>query len=84
MDAVTAERVQVGRQRRHEGLTFTSTHFRNIAVVQHHAADQLYVEGPHMHGSDRGLAGNGKSLWQQLVERFAVRITLFEFCRLGS
>ena len=81
--AIRAKRIKVRRQRRHQRLAFTSAHFSNIAVVKHHAADELYVERTQMQGSDRRLAGDRKSLGQQLFERLSVGIALAEFFSLG-
>ncbi len=39
--------------------------------MQHHAADQLHVEGPHADGAARRLAGGGEGLGEDLVERLA-------------
>ena len=40
--------VQVDRQRRHQRLAFAGAHLGDLAVVQHHAADQLDVEVAHL------------------------------------
>ncbi len=84
MDALAAQRIQIGRQRRHQGLAFTGAHFGNIAVVQHHAADQLHVEWPHAERTVCCFAHYGESLGQQLLQRFAIRHPALEFLGPGA
>ena len=43
-----------------------------LAAVQHHAADELHVEVPHVQHAAAGLAHDGERLGQQVVERLAV------------
>ncbi len=83
MHAVAAQGVQVGRQRGDERLALTRSHFRDIAVVQDHAADELHIEGPQTQRPYGGLASHRESLCKQIVERFAVGIALAEFVRPG-
>ena len=71
--ALTFERVQIARQRRHQGFTLTSLHLSNIAIMQRHAADQLDVKRTHLEGSTRGFTRHCKSVWQNRIER----LTLF-------
>ena len=47
VNAFTGQRVQVSRQRCGQGFTFTSTHFRDAALVKHHTPQQLNVEVTH-------------------------------------
>ena len=56
VDALAGERVQVGRQRRDERLAFAGLHLGDAAAVQHHAADELDVEVPHVQHAPAGLA----------------------------
>ena len=39
MNALFLQRVEIGRQRRHQGLTFTGLHLSHISLMKHHAAD---------------------------------------------
>ena len=71
VDALAGERVQVGRQRRHERLAFAGLHLGDLAVVQHHAADELHVEVPHVQRAAAGLPDHGERVDQQVVERGA-------------
>ncbi len=69
MHALAGQRVQVHRQRRDQRLAFAGAHLGDLAVVQHHAADQLHVEVAHAEGAARRFAGSGEGLGQDLVER---------------
>ena len=59
-------------ERRGEGLALAGLHLGDVAVVQHHAADQLDVEVAHAHRARAGLAGEREALGQQVVEGLAV------------
>ena len=72
VDALAVERVEVGRQGRDQRLAFAGLHFGDPAAVEHHAADQLHVEVPHVQHAAAGLADDRERLGQQVVERFAV------------
>jgi hypothetical protein len=39
--------------------------------MEHHAADELHVEGPHADGAARGLARGGEGLRKNVLERLA-------------
>ena len=56
---------------RDEGLALAGAHFGDLALVQHHAADQLHVEVPEPKRAARGLTHDGESLGQDVVERLA-------------
>ena len=44
MDAAAGERVEIDRQGGDERFAFAGGHFRDLAVVQADAADELHVE----------------------------------------
>ena len=69
--ALAGERVQVGGQRGDQRLALAGLHLGDPARVQHHAADQLHVEVPHVEHAAAGLAHDGEGLGQQVVERGA-------------
>ncbi len=72
VDALAGQRVQVGRQRRHQRLAFAGLHLGDAAAVQHHAADELHVEVPHAERAAPGFADEGERIGQQVVERLAL------------
>ena len=72
VDALAFEGVEIGGQRGDERLAFAGLHLGDLAAVQHHAADQLHVEVPHVQHAAAGLADDGERFGQQVVERFAV------------
>jgi hypothetical protein len=82
--ALAGQRVQVHRQRRDERLAFAGAHFGDLAVVEHHAADQLHVEVAHLEHAAARLAAHRERLGQQLVERLAGRDPLTELVRLAA
>ena len=82
--ALAPERVEIRRERRHERLALAGLHLRDAALVQHHAAEQLHVEMPHLHGAHGRLAHRGERLAHQVVHRFAVLQPLAEARRLRA
>ena len=70
MHRVTGEGVEVGGQRRHQGLALPGSHLRNLALVEGHAADQLHVEMAHAKHSFTRFPGDRKRLGQYLVQTF--------------
>ena len=80
--AVPGQRVQITRERRHQRFAFAGLHLRDLALVQHHAADQLHVEVPHLHRAPARLAHHRESLGQNLVERVLLR--LLDLVRVGN
>ena len=79
MHAFAGERIQINRQRGHQRFALAGAHFGDFAVVQHHAADQLYVEMAHAQHAARCFAADGKGFGQDVVQRGALRQPLFEF-----
>ena len=71
--ALAVERIEVGRQRGDERLAFAGLHLGDPPAVQHHAADELHVEVPHVEHAPAGLAHDGERFGQQVVERRARR-----------
>ena len=47
---LTRQGIQVQREGRHQGLTFTRLHFGNLTLVQHDTADNLHIKGNHIPG----------------------------------
>jgi hypothetical protein len=52
--------------------------------MQHHAAEQLHVEVPHIDRPNRSLAHGGEDLHHDIVQRFAVFQAIAEFLRLHA
>ncbi|OIQ76011.1 hypothetical protein GALL_423150 [mine drainage metagenome] len=78
MHATAGNGVEIHRQRRHQRLAFSGAHFGDLAVMQHHAANQLHIEMAHAQRAPAAFAHHGKGLGQQLVERLAGLKTLLE------
>ena len=83
VDALAAEAVEVGRQRRHEGLALAGLHLGDPPEVQRGAAHQLHVEVPLADDPDRRLAVDGEGLDGEVVEVGAVGEALAELGGLG-
>ena len=69
--ATAGEGVEVGGQGGHEGFAFAGLHLSDLALMQHHAADQLHIEVAHAEHPLAGLANHGKGLGQELIEKLA-------------
>jgi hypothetical protein len=76
--ALGGQRIQVGRQGRDQRLAFAGAHLGDLALVQHHAADELHVEVPHPQSAARRLAHGSERFGQQLFEVFAAGQPLAE------
>lgn len=83
VDALAGERVEVDRERRHQRLAFAGLHLGDVALMQHHAADQLDVEMALAERALGGLAHGGEGGHQQVVERLALGELLLELDRAG-
>jgi hypothetical protein len=70
VNAVPGKGIQIARQRGDQRLAFAGLHFRDLALVQHHAADELHVEVPHIQLPATGFADYGKRLGKKLVQDF--------------
>ncbi|MFM2068032.1 MAG: hypothetical protein RLZZ584_2941 [Pseudomonadota bacterium] len=68
MHALARQRVQEDGQRGHERLAFAGAHLGDLAVVQHHAADQLHVEVAHLQGALAALAHDGKGFGEDVIQ----------------
>ena len=82
--ALAGQRVQVRRKRGDEGLALAGAHFGDLAVVEHHAADQLHVEVAQAERAARRLADDREGLGQQVFEGLARGELLAELDGLGS
>ncbi len=82
--AVAAERVEIGGQRRDQGLALAGLHLRDVAVVQRGTTLQLHVEVPLAEHPLGGLPDGRECLRQQVVERLAFGQPLLELVGLGA
>ena len=93
---VAGKRVQVQRHGGDERLAFAGGHFRDLALMEHDAADDLHVERDHVPhelvaadlvgAPDHAAAGvlhDGERLAHHGVERFALGVAVLELLRLG-
>ena len=83
VDAFAGERIQIGGQRRDERLSLTRPHLGDLAVVQHHPAEQLDVEVPQAETPPCRFPDAGESFHEQVVELHPVLESPAEFHRLG-
>ena len=84
VDALAVERVQVAGQRGDQRLAFAGLHFGDLALVQHHAADQLHVEMAHVEEAAAGFADHGEGFDQEVVESRALGDFFLELDGLGG
>ena len=73
VDAVPAEGVEAGGERRHEGLPLPGPHLRDAPLVEHQAADELHVEVAHLERAPSRLAHDRECLRDQGVDRLPGR-----------
>jgi hypothetical protein len=78
VDAASREGVQVDREGGDQRLAFTGLHFRDFALVQHHAADELDVEVPLAERALCGLTYGGEGRHQEVIQRLAFGQLLLE------
>ena len=78
VDAVAGERVEVDGKRGDQRLAFAGLHLGDLALVQHHAADQLHVEVALAERALGRLAHGGEGGHEKVVELGAVLELLAE------
>ena len=83
VDAVAAERVQIDRERRDQGLALAGAHLGNLAAVEDDAADQLDVIVALAKRALGGLTNRREGLRQQRVEGLAGGDARLELGGLG-
>ncbi len=84
VDAAAGERVEIDGKRGDQRLAFAGLHLRDLAVVQHHAADELNVEMALAERALAGLAHGGERGHQNVGERPAVGELPLEFFGAGA
>ena len=60
--------IEVAGQGGHQGFAFARFHLSDLALMQHHAADQLHIEMAHAQHPLAGFAHHRKGLRQDLIE----------------
>ncbi len=83
VDALAGQRVEIDRERRDQRLAFAGLHLGDVALMQHHAADQLDVEMALAEGALGRLAHGRKRRNQEVVECLAFRELLPELGGAG-
>ena len=78
VDALAGERVEVRRQRGHQGLALTGLHLGDVAEVQRRATHDLHVVVALADDPLGGLAHRGERLRHQVVEGLALLEPLLE------
>jgi len=69
VDTLTSEGVQVDRERRDEGLSFTSLHFGDPPEVERHTTHELHVEVPLAQHAPRPFANDSERFDEEIIER---------------
>src|SRR5690606_14859516 len=82
VNTAARDRVEVGRQYRHQRLTLTGLHLSDIAQVQGRATHQLNVVRTQTDRAPGRLPHRSERLRQQVVERLARRVPLPQLARL--
>ena len=77
--AATSQRVEIGRQRRDQGLAFAGAHLSDLALMQDDAADHLHVEVTHSRSALACFADQGKRFRQDFLQRFLLAILAVVF-----
>ena len=76
------ERIQIDRQRGHQGFPFASLHFSDAASMENNPADQLHIEMAHVQLAAGHFAADREGLRQDVVQRLAGPKTLLELLGL--
>ena len=79
MHALCGQGIEIYSQRSRQSLAFAGAHFCNLAVIEHHAADELNVKVPHAEHAAACFAHNGKCLGQQVLQIFALGESVTKF-----
>ena len=83
MHTTATNGVDGGTERTNERLPFAGAHLRDLSLMQHDGAEDLFVVRAHARGAARRFASGGENLRQLVVERRFERIT-FERAQHGG
>ncbi len=81
MHALAGQRVEVDCERCNQRLAFAGLHLGNIALMQHHAADQLDVKMPLTEGTLGSFADGREGRNEDVVKRSLNLGLCFEACQ---
>ena len=84
VNAFAGERIEVCRQGGDERLALAGFHLGDLAVVQHHATEELHVEMTHAQAAFRCLAHHRERLGQQLLDGRAAGVALLQLIGLAG
>ncbi len=76
--------VQINRQSRGQGLSFTRLHFGDLALMKHHPTEHLDIIVSLTDHPFRCFPYHGKGLWQEVIKSSAILQLFSEFIRLPS
>jgi len=84
MHTLARQCIEITGQGRHQGFALAGAHFRNRALMQHHAADELHVKMPLAKHTLGSLAHSGKGRNEQIVKFCACGQLGAEFSGAGA
>ena len=70
VNTLAFQRVEIGRQRRHQGFTFTSLHLSHVTLVERHTTDQLNIIRTLTDDTLGRLTRHCKGIWQNRIQRY--------------
>ena len=82
MNAVSGERVEVGRKACNKGFALARSHFRDTSLMEHDTAYNLHRIMAYADNSVRGFAAHRKRVGQNIVQRFTRRQSVLKDTRL--
>ena len=83
MHGAARQGVQITRQSGDQCFAFAGFHFRNGAIMQHHAANHLHIIMALAQSAARRFAHRGKGFFKNIVKRFTIGEAGFELLRFG-
>ena len=84
MDALAGQCIQISGGGGDQGLAFAGAHFRNLTAVQHHSADHLDVEMPHVEEAAARFADYREGFHQKVIQGRAIGQFFAEFNGFGG
>ena len=79
VNTVTGQGVEVDSKSGDQGFPFPGLHLSNFALMKDFTTDELHVEMTHTQGTSTRFANCGKGFGENIVKRFALFQTGFEF-----